>query len=474
MPLLKKARSTNTPRFLDYLVTWQSEFARVPPRAPEPLNTGTLGTRLTSYRPLNEKFENVFSELDTMLTNFPSEDEKGKKQLLRLKKKLDQYLREMPAIGFNSSPYDINVIRKFLFREIECVELDEENDTSDFDFVIKRNNAYMCLKTASLKFLDICNYLAPGYSYAQFLQAYECVARKGYFPYEWFDNREKLDVGELPPQAAFFSTLRNTNISDEEYQYCLDVWQSENMQTFRDYLVWYNNLDAEPFVEAIEKMFQFYQPRGLDLFKDGISVPGLVMKYLFSRLEANTFFSLFQVRDKDLYYSFKSNIVGGPSIIFQRYHERDKTFIRGGKPCKRVWGADANSLYLWALAQDMPCGYYARRSSETNFRKQDFFNKSSIEWLDYVAQRDGVNIEHAHNMGEKRIGRYFVDGFDTANKTIYEFNGCYFHGHQCEINEKDYNERCGVPMRVLYERTIERKIFARPRLHRSGHLGMSV
>jgi very-short-patch-repair endonuclease len=189
------------------------------------------------------------------------------------------------------------------------------------------------------------------------------------------------------------------------------------MQTFRDYLVWYNNLDVEPFVE----------------------------------------------RDKDLYYSFKNNIVGGPQIIFQRYHERDKTFIRGGKPCKRVWGADANALYLWALAQDMPCGYYARRSSETNFRKQDFFNKSSIEWLDYVAQRDGVNIEHAHNMGEKRIGRYFVDGFDTANKTIYEFNGCYFHGHQCEINEKDYNERCGVPMRVLYERTIERKRYLQDR-----------
>ena len=30
------------------MVTWQSEFARVPPRAPEPLNTGTLGTRLGS------------------------------------------------------------------------------------------------------------------------------------------------------------------------------------------------------------------------------------------------------------------------------------------------------------------------------------------------------------------------------------------------------------------------------------------
>ena len=27
----------------------QSEFARVPPRAPEPLNTGTLGTRLVYF-----------------------------------------------------------------------------------------------------------------------------------------------------------------------------------------------------------------------------------------------------------------------------------------------------------------------------------------------------------------------------------------------------------------------------------------
>ena len=131
------------------------------------------------------------------------------------------------------------------------------------------------------------------------------------------------------------------------------------MESFRDYLIWYNNLDVEPFVEAIEKMFEFYQAKGLDLFKDGISVPGLVMKYMFSGLEHNTLFSLFREQDKDLYYNFKINIVGGPSIIFNRYHEQDKTFIRNGtKPCKKIWGADANALYLWALAQKMPCGYY--------------------------------------------------------------------------------------------------------------------
>ena len=39
------ARSTNNPRFFDYFVTWESEFARVP-HAYTRLNTGTLGTRL--------------------------------------------------------------------------------------------------------------------------------------------------------------------------------------------------------------------------------------------------------------------------------------------------------------------------------------------------------------------------------------------------------------------------------------------
>ena len=38
----------NNPRFLDYLVIWQSEFARVP-HAYTRLNTGTLGTRLMWY-----------------------------------------------------------------------------------------------------------------------------------------------------------------------------------------------------------------------------------------------------------------------------------------------------------------------------------------------------------------------------------------------------------------------------------------
>jgi hypothetical protein len=40
-----------------------------------------------------------------------------------------------------------------------------------------------------------------------------------------------------------------------------------------------------------------------------------------------------------------------------RYHEANKTYIRGvNKLCKKIIGYDANALCLWAIGQEMPTG----------------------------------------------------------------------------------------------------------------------
>ena len=57
-------------------------------------------------------------------------------------------------------------------------------------------------------------------------------------------------------------------------------------------------------------------------------------------------------------------------------------------------------------------------------------SKVSIRWLEYVMFRDGAAIKHARNGGESHIGGYRVDGYDPATRTVYEFNGCYWHGCQ--------------------------------------------
>ena len=76
------------------------------------------------------------------------------------------------------------------------LELDPPN------FVVKKGTSYNCIATENLRFLDVLNYLAPGYSLDSFLKAYGASATKSFFPYEFLDDLSKLDVREFPPYQA--------------------------------------------------------------------------------------------------------------------------------------------------------------------------------------------------------------------------------------------------------------------------------
>ena len=283
------------------------------------------------------------------------------------------WMRQLPVIGFNSGKYDLNAIKQFLIPYFlttsKTVEQEEDEDEDEREqevnkkdendgiwsmFVIKSNNTFMRLSTDQLKFLDMINYIAPGFSYDKYLKAYGCEVTKGHFPYEYMDRLERLDDTALPPKEAFFSRLKNEGISDEDYASCQEAWRVNGMTTLRDFLVWYNNRDVVPFLQAIDRQFAFYRQRGIYMFKQGISVPGLTLLYLFNDLPEKTYFTIFNEKNKDLHDLVKDNIVGGPSIIFHRYHEKGVTTLRQNeygeavRPCRSIVGYDANALYLYA------------------------------------------------------------------------------------------------------------------------------
>lgn len=128
------------------------------------------------------------------------------------------------------------------------------------------------------------------------------------------------------------------------------------------------------------------------MFKQGISVPGLTLRYLFKDIRKD-FFCLFPESHKDLYFLFKNNIVGGPSIIFHRYQEKGRSRIRNGKKSEQVLGFDANALYLWAIMQDMPTGVVLRRREETGFRREftHYLQKTAAGWLEWEGQTRGYD-----------------------------------------------------------------------------------
>ena len=290
----------------------------------------------SAYASLLQKCDYLFDQLDEIDQEQLVREDSLNIPVEALREKLDRFCRELPVIGFNSGRYDLCVIKEFFIPHF-VLRQSQDSGSSPFRFVVKRNNNYMAIITEKLRFLDILNFLAPGLSYSKYLSAFKVTEEKGFFPYEYLTNLQQLSETQLPPHAAFFSKLSNTNISMEEYEGCKRVWVEYSMTTLADYLRHYNNKDVKPFICAFDTHVRIYSQLGLDLLKDGMSVPGVILKYLFQTLENRfVYFSLFNETQKEVHTLLRENMTGGPSIIFTRYAETDKTHIRDNpnKPVK--------------------------------------------------------------------------------------------------------------------------------------------
>ena len=416
-----------------------------------------------AYESLLPLYADVLEELKTRkeARDEEEEEENGKKTVnpcKTLEKQLQKWLRQLPVSGFNSGHYDLNVVKKFFIPYML-----KGNDKTRF--VIKRQNTFMCFSTTNLKFLDVTQYLALGVSYDKYLKAYGCELQKGHFPYEYMDDLHKLEDRALPPQAAFFSRLKNEGISNDDYARCQAVWRDNGMETLREYLIWYNNRDVTPFLDAIAKQAGFYKQHNIDMFKDGISVPGLSLLHLFNDLPNDTYFTVFNRTNSDLHELVKDNIVGGPAIIFHRYHEKDVTKIRGGgETCRSIVGYDANALYLWALMHDMPTGWYVRRRAENGFHPQQAqpYGQMAVQWLTSEDAKNGCTIRHQGNGREKRIGKLPDDGWCAETRTAYQFHGCFWHGcPKCHTDPEETNPKNNKTMATLLADTKKHTTFLR-------------
>ena len=56
----------------------------------------------------------------------------------------------------------------------------------------------------------------------------------------------------------------------------------------------------------------------------------------------------------------------------------------------------------------------------------------AVKWLSYVMEVNDIRIQHVRNGGEKRVGKYSLDGYCEEYHTAYEFQGCFWHGKLCK------------------------------------------
>ena len=168
-----------------------------------------------------------------------------------------------------------------------------------------------------LKFLDVLQFLSPGYNLKSFFKAFGITEQKGFFPYDYFIHTDQLNETTLPPYETFYSTIKNGNVLEEEhtvlqklvnqgtseqealqilcltskpktgpenYQWLQQLWTENQWSTFADFLKWYNNFFVTPIIQAIENMNDFYKQKHTDFMHQAISLPGVAMRVCFNSI----------------------------------------------------------------------------------------------------------------------------------------------------------------------------------------------
>ena len=215
------------------------------------------------------------------------------KVLEKLYGKLKGYCQELGVFGFSSAGYYVKLIKQYLIREL-CERGEQPS------FTVKKAGKYPCIKTEHLKFLDILQFLAPGYNLKSFFKDFGVSQQKGYFPYDYFTDANQLDERTLPPYEAFYSSLKHFNVLEEEYdsfQKLLDqgkteqealqalrlsekpktgaenydwlhqLWRENEWSTFADYLNLYTYLNIAAMISGTDNMNKFYKERKIDFME---------------------------------------------------------------------------------------------------------------------------------------------------------------------------------------------------------------
>jgi len=69
----------------------------------------------------------------------------------------------------------------------------------------------------------------------KFGEKFRLLLRKGVFPYDYFDNKEKFNKSKFPAKSVFSNSLTGKEVSDEDYTYGLTVFDKFGLKNLGEY-----------------------------------------------------------------------------------------------------------------------------------------------------------------------------------------------------------------------------------------------
>ena len=177
--------------------------------------------------------------------------------------------------------------------------------------------------------------------------------KKGVFCYEYLDKVEKLIATSLPEKEAFYDSIREENISDEDYRHALAVWKSLGCKTLEDYMVKYLQSD----VLLLTDVYEAFRALCFDSYAldptHYISLPHFGMDAFLKM----TMVELELISDIDMYNFVSQGVRGGISCVSHRFAKANtpgEDDYDESLPSRTILFLDAVNLYAHAMCQPLP------------------------------------------------------------------------------------------------------------------------
>ena len=179
------------------------------------------------------------------------------------------------------------------------------------------------------------------------------LTRKGVYPYDYVTSINKLKETKLPSKVDFNSKLYDEEISKEDFQNAINVWNTFKCQTLQDYHDLYLKID----VLLLADVFENFRKTCLKHYKldpcHYYAAPGLSWDACLKETKQN----LELLKDYDMLMMFERGIRGGITHISKRYASANNKYMKDfdkTKPSTFIQYLDANNLYGWAMSQKLP------------------------------------------------------------------------------------------------------------------------
>ena len=179
------------------------------------------------------------------------------------------------------------------------------------------------------------------------------LTRKGVYSYDYVTSINKLKETKLPSKEDFYSKLYDEEISEEDYQHAINVWNTFKCQTLQDY----HDLYLKTDVLLLADVFENFRKTCLKHYKldpcHYYTAPGLAWHACLKETKQD----LQLLKDYDMLMMFEQGIRGGISHISKRYASTNNKYMKDfdeTKPSSFIQYLDANNLYGWAMSQKLP------------------------------------------------------------------------------------------------------------------------